>query len=69
MDVFNNVLSDKNEIGWQELQSVSSGSQTLLQNTERYAAYLAGIANNTKQPILLAKENIGKLWHHYIHTE
>ena len=61
MDVFNNVLSGNNEVGWRELQSVSSGSQTLLHNTERYAAYLAGIANDTEQPIVLARENIGKL--------
>ena len=69
MDVFNNVLSDNNEVGWRELQSVSSGSQTLLQNTERYATYLAAIANDTEQPMVLARENIGKFWHHYMHTK
>ena len=40
MDVFNNVLSEGNQAGWTQLQTVGSGSQTLLQNAERFGEFL-----------------------------
>ena len=35
----------------------------MLQNAERYGTYLAGTVNNTGNPVILARENIGKLLH------
>ena len=61
MDVFNNILNETNQVGWVELQSVASGSQTLLQNAERYGTYLASTVNDTDQPVVLVRENISEL--------
>ena len=60
IDVFNNVLNETNEGGWTTLQTIGSGSQTLLQNAERYGAYLAATVNNTDEPLMLVRENISK---------
>ena len=60
IDVFNNVLNETNEGGWTALQTIGSGSQTLLQNAERYGAYLATTVNNTDKPLMLVRENISK---------
>ena len=57
--MFNNILNETNQVGWTELQTSASGSQTLLQNTERYGAYLAKAVNNTDESLLLVRENIG----------
>ena len=59
--MFNNILNETNQAGWTELQSIGSGSQTLLQNTERYGAYLASTVNNTDDPVMLVRENISEL--------
>ena len=61
VDVFNNILNDTNQVGWTELQTVSAGSQTLLQNAERYGTYLANTVNNTDEPLTLIRENISEL--------
>ena len=58
--MFNNVLNETNEGGWTALQTIGSGSQTLLQNAERYGAYLASAVNNTDEPLMLVRENISK---------
>ena len=62
MEVFNNILNETNQAGWLELQSVASGSQTLLQNAEQYGTYLAGTVNNTGNPVTLVRENISKFF-------
>ena len=56
--MFNNILNETNQVGWTELQTVASGSQTLLQNAERYGAYLARTLNNTDDSVVLVRENI-----------
>ena len=61
VDVFNNILNETNEGGWRELQTISSGSQTLLQNAERYGTYLATTVNDTDEPLMLVRENISEL--------
>ena len=60
MEVFNNILNETNQAGWLELQNVASGSQTLLQNAERYGTYLAGTVNDTGDPVILVRENISE---------
>ena len=60
LDVFNNILDEANEDGWDELQTETSGSQTLLKSVERYGAYIAKTINDTADPVLLARTNIGK---------
>ena len=60
VDVFNNILNETNQAGWTQLENVGQGSQTLLQNAERYGAYLAATVNNTDEPITLVRENIGE---------
>ena len=62
MEVFNNILNETNQVGWLELQSITSGSQTLLQNAERYGAYLAGTVNDTGSPVTLVRENISEFF-------
>ena len=59
VEVFNNILNETNQVGWTELQTVASGSQTLLQNAERYGAYLAKTVNSTDESVVLVRENIG----------
>ena len=58
--MFNNILNETNEGGWRELQTISSGSQTLLQNAERYGKYLATTVNDTDEPLMLVRENISE---------
>ena len=60
LDVFNNVLDEANKDGWDQLQTETSGSQTLLRSAERYGAYIAKTINNTSDPVILARTNIGK---------
>ena len=60
MDVFNNILNETNQAGWTQLQTVASGSQTLLQNAERYGMYLASTVNGTDEPVMLVRENISE---------
>ena len=60
LDVFNNILDEANEDGWDQLQTETLGSQTLLRNAERYGAYIAKTINSTSDPVLLARTNIGK---------
>ena len=58
--MFNNVLNKTNQIGWQQLQTIDSGSENLLRNAERYGIYLASAVNDTSTPILVGRQNIGK---------
>ena len=60
LDVFNNILDEANEDGWDKLQTETSGSQTPLRSVERYGAYIAKTINNTTDPVILARTNIGK---------
>ena len=59
--MFNNLLNEANQVGWTELQSIRSGSQTLLQNAERYGRYLASTVNDTDDSVVLVRENISEL--------
>ena len=63
MDVFNNVLSEANQAGWTQLQTAGSGSQTLLENAERFGRILASIVNGTSgnTTLMFTRENICKL--------
>ena len=63
VEVFNNILNEINQAGWPALQSVASGSQTLLQNAERYGIYLASTVNDTDSPVILVRENIGEFFY------
>ena len=67
MDVFDNILDERSEKGWTQLQTVDSGSQTLLQNAERYGAYLASTVNDTTESLLLDRKNIGEFLRTHIH--
>ena len=67
VEVFNNILNETHETGWQQLQTVGSGSQTLLRNAERYGAYLASRANNIDEPLVLVRENISEFYM-YLHN-
>ena len=58
--MFNNILNETNQAGWTQLQTVASGSQTLLLNAERYGTYLATTVNDTNEPLMLVRENIGE---------
>ena len=60
VDVFDNVLNEANEDGWHQLQTVDSGSQSLLRNTERYGVYLASAVNDTSTPAVVGRNNIGE---------
>ena len=60
LDVFNNVLDEANEGSWDQLQTETSGSQTLLHSAERYGAYIANTINDTTDPLMFARTNIGK---------
>ena len=59
LDVFNNILDEANEDGWDQLQTETSGSQTLLRSAERYGAYIAKTIKNTADPVILVRTNIG----------
>jgi len=61
VEVFDNVLNEANADGWHQLQTVDSGSQSLLTNAERYAAYLASAVNDTSKPAIVGRNNIGEL--------
>ena len=60
LDVFNNILDEANEDGWDQLQTETSGSQTLLRSAERYGVYIAKTINNTTDPVMFVRTNIGK---------
>ena len=61
MDVFNNVLDEDNQAGWETLQQDSVGSQALLNNAERYALYVAQATNgNGDNNISISRDNIGE---------
>ena len=60
LDVFNNILDEANEDGWDELQTETSGSQTLLNSVERFGAYIAKTIDSTTDPVMFARTNIGK---------
>ena len=60
LDVFNNILDEANEDGWDQLQTETLGSQTLLRSAERYGTYIAKTIKNTADPVILARTNIGK---------
>ena len=60
LDVFNNILDEANKDGWDQLQTETSGSQTLLRSVERYGAYIAKTIKNTADPVMFVRTNIGK---------
>ena len=63
VDTFNNLLSEENQAGWTQLQNVSSGSQTLLQNAERYGKIFAGtLSSADNSTIMVVRENISECW-------
>ena len=60
LDVFNNILDEANEDGWDQLQAETSGNQTLLCSEERYGAYIANTINDTADHVIFSRTNIGK---------
>ena len=60
VDVFNNVLREANQAGWTQLQTAGSGSQTLLQNAERFGRILGTSTVNGNGTLVLSRENIGE---------
>jgi len=61
VEVFNNVLDEDNQAGWETLQQNSVGSQALLNNAERYALFVAMATNGTSNNIIsISRDNIGK---------
>ena len=65
LDVFNNILDEANEDGWDQLQTVTSGSQTLLRSAERYGAYIAKTIKNT---VTFVRTNIGRFIYLLLNT-
>ena len=55
------MLDEANQESWNQLETATSGSQTLLHSTERYGAYLANTVMDTDTPLTLVRENIGEL--------
>jgi len=60
VEVFNNVLDEDNQAGWETLQQNSVGSQALLNNAERYALFVAMASNGSSNNISISRDNIGK---------
>ena len=63
VDVLNNVLEESNAEGWRELQSMTVGSQLVLDNAERYGFYVANVIDENESDILFSRNNIGKQYH------
>ena len=59
--MFSNVLDEANQESWNQLETATSGSQTLLHSSKRYGAYLANTVMDTDTPLTLVRENIGEL--------
>ena len=69
VDIFNNLLSEANQAGWTQLQTVRSGSQTLLQNAERYGKIFAGtLSRGNISTITVVRENISECWTSKLYT-
>ena len=66
LNVFNNILDEANEDGWDQLQTVTSGSQTLLRSAERYGVYIAKTTKNTADPVTFVRTNIGEFIYYVI---
>ena len=63
VDIFNNLLSEANQASWTQLQTMRPGSQTLLQNAERYGKIFAGtLSSADNSTIMVATENISECW-------
>ena len=60
VDIFNNLLSETNQAGWTQLQTMSSGSQTLLQNAERYGKIFASSLSSTDKSRVVMRDNISE---------
>jgi len=58
VDVIDNLLNRVNLDGFESLQEAAPASQTVLNNAERYALFLA---NSSEQVIRLSRENIGEI--------
>ena len=59
VEVVDNLLNPVNTAGFQTLQVVAPASQSVLDNAERYALFLAG-AMSQNGSILLSRQNIGE---------
>ena len=55
------MLDEANQESWNQLETATSGSHTLLHSAERYGAYLANNVMDTDTPLTLVRENIGEL--------
>jgi len=58
VDVIDNLLNPVNSEGFEDLQEAAPASQTVLNNAERYALFLA---NASEEVIHLLRENIGEI--------
>jgi len=57
-DVIDNLLNPVNLAGFVDLQEAAPASQTVLNNAERYALFLA---NASEEVIRLSRENVGEI--------
>ena len=62
VEVIDNLLDQVNLAGFEDLQAEEPAGQSVLNNAERYALYLAtAMSQNTSQRgILLSRRNIGE---------
>ena len=62
VEVIDNLLDWVNLAGFEDLQAGAPGSQSVLNNAERYALYLATALsqNGSERDILLSRQNIGE---------
>ena len=58
VDVIDNLLNPVNLAGFETLQEAVPASQTVLNNAERYALFLA---NASEEVICLSRENVGEI--------
>ena len=54
------MLDEANQESWNQMETATSGSQTLLHSAERYGAYLVNTVMDTNTPLTLVRENIGE---------
>ena len=62
VEVIDNLLDRVNLVGFGDLQVEEPAGQSVLNNAERYALYLATamLQNTSEQVILLSRRNIGE---------
>ena len=62
VEVIDNLLDQVNLAGFEDLQAEEPAGQSVLNNAERYALYLATamLQNTSERDILLSRRNVGE---------